>query len=353
MESPSTSPHIEYAGVPTSELPLRTSCTQCNPSWTEKARNLVVCIDGTSNQFGRNNTNVVKLFAKINLESTNPEQYAYYSSGIGTRPKTIKIFNRMKRAISDNLEMAVAWNIEEIVKDAYGWLARTYQEGDLIYVFGFSRGAYQVRVLAGMIHEVGLLRTPTEKQIGMAYDHYEAIRSGNPKREQIAREFKNTFSRTGVRVHFVGVWDSVSCVGLIRGDIFLSSAAHACHFRHALALDELRVKFMPEYLHKMNSLTQTDDEKSKYIVTSPDVDHAATSPSERHENTVSGTTTDLSEGKEKPCESKEVWFPGSHSDVGGRDLPGSTHQAGNISLLWMRREAAANGLVLRPTDMVW
>ena len=105
------------------------------------------------------NTNVVKLFAKINLESTHPEQRAYYSSGIGTRPKSINIFNRMERAVTDKFDMAVAWfvlatattfrrnkivddrNMEEIVKDAYGWLARTYQEGDQIYLFGRFRSS--------------------------------------------------------------------------------------------------------------------------------------------------------------------------------------------------------------------
>ncbi|KAF8554222.1 hypothetical protein OG21DRAFT_1115500 [Imleria badia] len=205
-----------------------------------------------------------------------------------------------------------------------------------------------------MIHEVGLIRTPTDKQIGTAYDHYEAIRPGKPKPRQIAREFKNTFSWKDLRVHFVGVWDTVSSVGLIRGDVFLStssSAAHACHFRHALALDELRVKFMPEYFREMNA--QTDDGKSKYIVTSSEVEHAASPTSDRRESTVSDNGTHLSENKKKTTEIKEVWFAGSHSDVGGRNRPGKSHQAGNVSLLWMRREATANGLVLEPTDIVW
>ena len=111
--------------------------------------------------------------------------------------------------------------------------------------------------------------------------------------------------------------DTVSSVGLVRGDVFLStssSAAHACHFRHALALDELRVKFMPEYFHEMNS--QTRGGKSKYIVTSLGGEHAATPASERRESTMSGSGTDFSGGaKNKTTEIKEVWFAGSHSDV--------------------------------------
>ncbi|KAF8554217.1 hypothetical protein OG21DRAFT_1115140 [Imleria badia] len=336
------------ADSPQTELPSR--CTTCSSRQLPNSRNLVVCIDGTSNHFGQNNTNVVKLFAKIDLlvetGHPQPKQFAYYSSGIGTRPKSLHVFNRIERAVSDKFDMAIAWNMEEIVKDAYGWLARTYQEGDQIYLFGFSRGAYQVRVLAGMIHEVGLIRTPTEKQIGTAWDHYRAIRSGNPKPRQIAREFKNTFSLKDVKVHFVGMWDTVSSVGLVRGDILLStsaSAAHACHFRHALALDELRVKFMPEYFHEMNSQRDEGNDKiSKYIVQKKEVTGSDQLPSSVTEN--------------KPAmksEIKEVWFAGSHSDVGGTNRPGKSYQAGNVSLLWMRREAAACGLILKPTDIVW
>ncbi|KAI9569559.1 hypothetical protein HD554DRAFT_2037945 [Boletus coccyginus] len=117
---------------------------------------------------------------------------------------------------------------------------------------------------------------PMEKQVGMGYDHCEAICSGKLKTRQIAREFKNTFSWKDLRVYFVGVWDTVSSVGLVQGDVFLlisSSVVHACHFHHTLALNELQVKFMPEYFHEINS--QTGDGKSKYIVTSLGGEHTA------------------------------------------------------------------------------
>ncbi|KAG8212874.1 hypothetical protein J3R82DRAFT_11206 [Butyriboletus roseoflavus] len=121
---------------------------------------------------------------------------------------------------------------------------------------GFSRGAYQVRVLAGMIYEVGLIKNPTEKEIGTAYDHFESILSHQPNANDMAREFRRAFSWKDARVHFIGVWDTVSSVGIERGDLRLSAssaAAHACHIRHALALDECRVKFVPEYFLEMNS----------------------------------------------------------------------------------------------------
>jgi uncharacterized protein (DUF2235 family) len=105
------------------------------------------------------------------------------------------------------------------------------------------------------------------------------------------------------------VRDTVSSVGLVRGDIFLStsaSAAHACHFRHALALDELRVKFMPEYFHEMNSQEgESNDNISKYIVQKTDVTDTDRSPSRESKSSKTTITSDI----------KEVWFAGSHSDV--------------------------------------
>ncbi|KAG8214237.1 hypothetical protein J3R82DRAFT_11045 [Butyriboletus roseoflavus] len=142
----------------------------------------------------------------------------------------------------------------------------------------------------------------------------------------------------------ISVRDTVSSVGLIRGAVFLPSAADGCYFRHALALDELRVKFMPEYAHEMNS--QTNKGKSKYIVPSPDAERAATSASD------DGSSFSAAKYN-RTADIKEVWFAGTHSDVGGVNRSRKPHQAGHISLLWMRREAAACGLVLLSTDMVW
>ena len=111
------------------------------------------------------NTNVVKLFKQINLDASKkgtsyPQQFAYYSSGIGTHAKKLPFLLWLDKVISDKLDQALAWfvpfflsitktdgevdcyrNIEENVKDAYGWLARKYREGDRIYLFGGSKPA--------------------------------------------------------------------------------------------------------------------------------------------------------------------------------------------------------------------
>ena len=96
----------------------------------------------------------------------------------------------------------------------------------------------------------------------------------------------------GIGRKLTSVRDTVSSVGLIRDDVRLSSPAHACHFRHALALDECRVKFMSEYFYGKNS--QTDDGRSSDSLNDEDAPSFAS---------------------EKAAEIKEVWFPGSHSDV--------------------------------------
>ncbi|KIJ59906.1 hypothetical protein HYDPIDRAFT_118022 [Hydnomerulius pinastri MD-312] len=300
-------------------------CRTCNDRPKTDSRNLVVCIDGgyeESNEDNVSRTSVKRLFDAIirGDRRPHPTQCAFYSKGIGTRPKTSEshIFSRMGRATLEKFGIPVAWDVEEIVKEAYGWLARTYTEGDQIYLFGFSRGAYQVRLLARMIHEVGLIKDPLEKEIGMAYELCEPNRSRESKTRGTAERFKEDNSWKDLRVHFIGVWDTVSRTSAFHpGGAVLptSSAAHACHVRHALALDERRVLFLPEYFHQTNSRTHGKNVK----------------PSE---------TGDI----------KEVWFAGSHLDIGGK---GQYRHAGNVPLMWMREEASSCGLGLEAENRIW
>ncbi|KAJ6570941.1 hypothetical protein DFH09DRAFT_1153410, partial [Mycena vulgaris] len=149
------------------------------------------------------------------------------------------------------VDLAIAINFKDIILKAYRWLSQTYLPGDKIFIFGFSRGAYQVRTLAAMIEKVGLVDSGNEEMIPFAYEIYTERHKGkvSDEAEEIATHFKNTFSRD-VRIHFAGLWDTVSSVGLVRGKPLplTWSAKHICIFRHALALDERRVKFLPEYV---------------------------------------------------------------------------------------------------------
>ncbi|KAI6037808.1 hypothetical protein EDC04DRAFT_2090344 [Pisolithus marmoratus] len=304
------------------------STCKCAPSKPGvSSRNLVVCIDGTCNRFGVKNTNIIELFNQL---EKSDEQLPYYSDGIGVTPGISGHYG-LARQISDIMDIAIAWRMEERIMDAYEWLSNTYKDGDKIFLFGFSRGAYQVRALAGMIERVGLVLPGNSKQIHAAYNIYsksDDYRGGvndfqtrfeepanNSEQQQLAEGFKETFCRTGVRVHFVGVWDTVSSVGgFLRGKplpLAVTSCDHICHFRHALALDERRVKFQPEYVYGGRANPKNND-------------HI-----------------------------KEVWFPGNHSDVGGGNRRNPRLQTGDIPLLWMRSEASTAGLFLKPSNLMW
>ncbi|KAJ2911348.1 hypothetical protein MD484_g9066, partial [Candolleomyces efflorescens] len=116
-------------------------------------RNLIVCIDGTANQFGMKNTNVIEIYNLIK-KATADNQRTWYNSGIGTyaRPdwKSLRYYEQV---LVHKIDLAIAWNFEKTVQAAYRWLADNYEDGDAIYLFGFSRGAFQVRALSAMIEK--------------------------------------------------------------------------------------------------------------------------------------------------------------------------------------------------------
>ncbi|KAF8602111.1 hypothetical protein BDV93DRAFT_406213, partial [Ceratobasidium sp. AG-I] len=126
-------------------------------------RNLVVCIDGTSNQFSEKNTNVVELYSHV---IKNESQLTYYNSGIGTYAKPTRTSpSHWIKVIASNLDVLFAGHLEKVIIAAYRWLSDHYQPGDKIYLFGFSRGAYQIRALAAMINTVGLIFPGNQEQI--------------------------------------------------------------------------------------------------------------------------------------------------------------------------------------------
>ncbi|KAF9254457.1 WD40 repeat-like protein [Marasmius fiardii PR-910] len=272
-----------------------------------RTRNLVVCIDGTANQFGRKNTNVVELYSRL---VKDPEkQLTFYNSGIGTR-------------------------FERILLSAYRWLCDNYQDGDCIFLFGFSRGAYQVRVLSAMIEKVGLIYKGNELQIPFAWELYcrssdsplvlapiSPPRTSSNNLPDMAASFKNTFCRPDVKVHFVGAWDTVSSIGLTRTKKSLpltaSGMEHVCLFRHALALDERRVKFLPEFCRGGAGPLPGD-------VGRLDMPHV-----------------------------KEVWFAGTHSDIGGGITYNDALTNNGPALRWMVNEARSAGLLVGPSKGPW
>ncbi|KAJ8508126.1 hypothetical protein ONZ45_g9568 [Pleurotus djamor] len=239
---------------------------------TGPGRNLVVCIDGTANQFSAKSSYVVEIYSRLIRDE---QQLVFYNSGIGTYAKpSFRSWSYVKQVADHTIDMAVAWNFESIVHAAYEWLSENYIPGDRIFLFGFSRGAYQARVIAGMIEKVGLVHKSSKNQVAFAYELYSSMtsqakrdppkpsgpsssrgakKSRTPDDEEIlCQQFKRTLCHENVKVHFVGAWDTVSSVGVFRGKTLpetVSGMGHVCSFRHALALDERRVKFQPEYVN--------------------------------------------------------------------------------------------------------
>src|SRR5258708_24247271 len=263
-------------------------------------RNLVLCFDGTNNEYAAINTNVVKMYAM--LDRARDDQLAYYQPGIGTFAPP-GMWNKARKWLVTKLDLAIAWLLEDHVTDGYRFLMRYYQDGDRIFIFGFSRGAYTARALAGMLYKVGLLTQGNEELLPFAWDMFK-----REKNENISEGFRHTFSRKAP-VHFMGLWDTVSSVGWMLWPQYLQFTANNPSVevvRHAVALDERRAYFPPNLWG--------------------------------HDPAM-------------PTDVEQVWFPGVHCDVGGGY---AEHQAGlsKIALKWMVEQAETFGLRFNPSARV-
>ncbi|KAF8162430.1 hypothetical protein K438DRAFT_1618280, partial [Mycena galopus ATCC 62051] len=225
------------------------------------------------------------------------------------------------------------------VLKAYSWICENHKPGDKIFLFGFSRGAYEVRTLAAMIDEVG--------QIQLSEFYSLTAEPGWPGQQNAVKKagiFKTTFARS-IKIHFVGVWDTLASPGIL-GKLYSlpSSAERVCIFRHALALDEGRLKFLsairPPQPPKPVEIREKETEEASRI---SGVTKRPTSVSKLFPGIVE--TRPISETTVNVPDIKEVWFPGTHIDMGG----GSKSNAvlSSVPLLWMENEAASAGLRLR------
>ncbi|KAF4618332.1 hypothetical protein D9613_011583 [Agrocybe pediades] len=369
---------------------------------TEGGRNLVVNLDGTGNQFGDKNTNVVELY---NLLHKDKNQLSLYDSGIGTyaRPSWTS-FSYYKEVIYHKIDLAIAWQFEKRITGAYSWLSDNYEDGDRIFLIGFSRGAYQVRALSAMIDKVGLLHKGNSAQVPFAYELYAdplsgvdqinavgtSDRDGDARRSSKAERFKSAFCHKDVKVHFVGAWDTVSSIGIFRKKKLLPGTIdgmkHVCFFRHALALDERRVKFLPEYAYGETTLPPGHTDPA--LPPASDADHPTiwsrlcallfcaiicifapcfalpiwlslifmalyllvklcTKFFFSGSGDDESTSDDDADNTSKP-QCLEVWFAGTHSDIGGGNVQNVGMDKSGPPLRWMVHEADALGLRMKP-----
>ena len=261
------------------------------------SKQIAFCADGTWDS-SASHTNVYKLYKALTTSAT---QMPLYDDGVGASGDPI--LKLVGGAFGTGL-----W---QKIKDGYTKIAHVYEAGDPLYIFGFSRGAFTARSLAGMIMACGLpTQDFTDDMVNTAFDAYRDKANRADKLKKLAN-----CNLVQPEIMMVGVWDTVGSLGIPSaiGGIdpiaygFLDTNLHpgiknACH---ALAIDERRAQFPATLWKGPAALGQTLE---------------------------------------------QVWFTGAHSDVGGGepdDLPGTTALS-DITLGWMMSKASAAGLQFDP-----
>ena len=309
-----------------------------------RVKNIIVCCDGTGNEISENISNVLKLYRVLRKTGkTQPRQIVFYDPGLGTlaRPNP---WTKLKQDAVTVLGLATGYGLDDNILKAYRFLVNHYEEGDDIFLFGFSRGAYTVRVLAGLIHKVGLLAPEQCNLSDAALTAYKQASSAiieqaeqeTPEaasaqledqqhaqpltREDQASQFARIVSTRWPTIKFLGVWDTVASVIVPRPDRFYAFSLQKLAFtqvnpsvkvfRQAIAIDERRRMFRLE---------------------------PWTEPQTFMRNRFSATNN------AEPQDSLQVWFSGVHADIGG----GYAEKESGLSkfpLLWMIEEAVKYGL---------
>jgi uncharacterized protein (DUF2235 family) len=274
------------------------------------SRNLVICCDGTNCEFGSHNTNVVRLIQC--LDRTQPERQAlFYDPGLGTLPEP-GTATWIGKGFSKALGLAFGAGFGYNVCEAYDFLKDFWQPGDRVFLFGFSRGAYTVRVLAGMLHVLGLLPRGSDNLVPYVWRLFKSIRKeGAQKYWNLCDEFRWTFARPMAegdpkrhfQVHFMGLWDTVSSIGWLWEPAsfpFTATNPSVGTIRHAVSIDERRSFFRQNLFHPP-------------------------------------------EGQDL----QEVWFAGVHGDVGG-GYPEKDGGLWRYPFEWILEAAEGAGLLIDP-----
>jgi len=268
-------------------------------------KNIVICCDGTGNSFDRPDTdsNVAKLYSCLAIDR---DQRGYYHPGVGTMgaPRSRTLIEREWSKIKG---LAFGAGLMANVADAYRYLMDAYEDGDNIFLFGFSRGAFTARVIASVLHVFGLLYRGNHELIPYILDMYSRRTREAQRRKQTFETdeaFKWQFSHPGpVRIKFCGVWDTVSSYGWIYDPVklpFLGRNPIIDIGRHAVSIDERRCFYQDNLWGE-------------------------------------------------PCageDIRQVWFSGVHSDVGG-SYPEEESGLSKIALEWMFIQAETAGLRLK------
>jgi len=267
--------------------------------------NIVICADGTWNRPEEDiekdfPTNVLKLSRAIKPAANDVKQHVFYDWGLGSYH-------------SGASAGATGRGIHKNIVDGYRYIVQNYAPGDKIFLFGFSRGAYTVRALSGLINNCGILKRQDARLIAKAWKIYKSPSDKHHPNKSAAEKFRADHSHPSRNIHFVGVWDTVGALGIPfslmglfdRHDEFYDTkmGANIQFARHALAIDEQREDFEPTIWQPR-----------------PGVDL------------------------------KQIWFSGVHADIGGSYPPDKNTSAmvSDTPLKWMLDEASNVGLLIEP-----
>ncbi|GAA6614634.1 DUF2235 domain-containing protein [Scytonema sp. NUACC26] len=237
-------------------------------------KRLIICCDGTwqdlSAAYPTNVVKMAQIIRPIALDGTT--QIIYYQSGLGTEHgEAEKILGGV-----------FGWGIDTNIQDAYRFLCLNYEPGDEVYLFGFSRGAYTVRSLAGLIYCSGLLQRPHIRKVPQAYDLYRDrnIPPSHPK----AISFRQQYGEN-ITIKLLACWDTVGELGVPE---LIPLASHWINARYQFHDTQLnrRIEFA---LHAV-----AIDERRKVFNVTP-----------------------MTTSKDAKTSLIQVWFPGTHTSVGG------------------------------------
>ncbi|CAB4378253.1 unnamed protein product [Rhizophagus irregularis] len=276
-------------------------------------KNIVVLCDGTWN--GANSgTNIYKLYKELILE----QQHVKYINGVGIGEPPFNFF----------IDGAIAINLDTKIKEGYKYIVEHYSPGDDIWFFGFSRGAYTVRCIVGMIRNCGILKVDqnvtteqVDERIDRAYHNYRNRDKIYHPEGTGSDEFKKNYSHPDSEkpvIKFLGLWDTVGAHGLPVYDIdegfkylefYDQVVPNVVNFAcQALAIHERTAFFKPCHIYPNSS----------------------------------GTVT-----------VKETWFPGIHSEIGGGTFLsfGGNERISKATMLWMIEHIVQIGGLLMRYDL--
>ncbi|MBV9281455.1 MAG: DUF2235 domain-containing protein [Chloroflexi bacterium] len=272
------------------------------------AKRLVVCADGTWNVPDSKDgtsicpSNVVKMALAVAPSGNGREQQIFYLKGVGTG------------VLDHLLGGAFGWGLSRNVLDAYRFLAEQYESDDDIFLFGFSRGAYTARSVAGLIRNCGLLKREHLDQLSAAYTLYRRRDDASHPTAVESQVFRKAFAYEA-RIKFIGVWDTVGALGIPVG-----------------------IPWLPvSWLHFINQRWEFHDVKlSSYVGNA----YQAVAIDERRPQFMPTLWEQQPHAQGQTME--QVWFAGVHSNV----VVGYTDSGlSDIAFLWLKDRAEGCGLV--------